>query len=120
MTLQHPPVPVSQPSAHGFLPTLATGLRKTAPTQIKETGKVYPVSSCVRRACAVERQQVFNKRAFLNILTMPPTPVLAKCSTTLFNNCLKGLLDHLPHWRLHLLLGFSGGSLKRSTPHFRT
>ena len=26
MTLQHPPAPVSQPSAHRFLPTLATGL----------------------------------------------------------------------------------------------
>ena len=26
MALQHPPVPVSQPAAHGFLPTVATGL----------------------------------------------------------------------------------------------
>ena len=26
MALQHPPAPVSQPSAHGFLPTVATGL----------------------------------------------------------------------------------------------
>ena len=26
MALQHPPAPLPQPSAHGFLPTLATGL----------------------------------------------------------------------------------------------
>ena len=26
MALQHPPAPLPQPSAHGFLPTIATGL----------------------------------------------------------------------------------------------
>ena len=28
MALHHTPAPVYQPSAHGFLPTLATGLRQ--------------------------------------------------------------------------------------------
>ena len=41
---------------------------KTAPTQMKETGQICPVSKFVRRGCAVERQQVFNNR---NRSTMP-------------------------------------------------
>ena len=42
MALQHMPPPVSQPSAHDVLPTLATGLRKRHQRRRKRRGRFAP------------------------------------------------------------------------------
>ena len=78
---------------------------KTAPTQTKETGQTCPVSKFVRRACAVERQQVFNIRAFLNTLPLAPSSALSKCSTTLFNNSNRSTIVSRVCWTPSALAG---------------